>query len=200
VKTSRPDGILEVALLATVGHSVRAFESAEAFLAACSPQWRGCLVLDVAMPGMSGIELQERLAGRGVRLPVVFLTGYGEVPSAVRAMKGGAIEFLEQPAAGAVVLDAVRRALDLDATRGEDGAAAETYRQRASRLTARERQVLALAARGRSNKEIGRELGISHRTVEIHRGRGMRKLGLRNPVDLFEAVSICDLEWDQLPS
>lgn len=180
-------------LLAAAGFSVRSFSSGAAFLLACAPDWRGCILLDIAMPGMSGLELQEALAAREIRLPIVFLTAHGKVPTAVQAMKAGAIEFLEKPAAGPVLLEAVRRALATEAEHHAQEAAHTRLAERFATLTGREREVMTLAARGTSNKEIGRALGISHRTVEIHRGRIMRKLGLTTPFQLAAAATACGL-------
>ncbi|MCL4800829.1 MAG: response regulator [Burkholderiales bacterium] len=178
-------------MISAAGLSVRTFASGKAFLQAFAPDWRGCILLDVAMPGMSGPELHDALVARGASLPIVYLTAHGEVPTAVRAMKAGAAEFLEKPVAGPVLLDAVRRALAIDAERQADATAHAQLRDRFSGLTRREREVMALAARGRSNKEIARELGISHRTVEIHRGRVMLKLGLASAFELAAAAAVC---------
>ena len=182
-----------VQLLAAAGFSVRSFPSGTAFLQACAPDWRGCILLDIAMPGMSGLALQEALAARAIRLPIVFLTAHGKVPTAVQAMKAGAMEFLEKPAAGPVLLDAVRRSLAIDAERHAQDATRVELMERVATLTRREREVMTLAARAGSNKEIGRQLGISHRTVEIHRGRIMRKLGLATPFELAAAATACGL-------
>ncbi len=180
-------------LLAAAGLSVRSFASGGAFLQECAPDWRGCILLDVAMPGMSGPALQEALAARAIRLPIVFLTAHGTVPTVVQAMKAGAVEFLQKPAAGPVLLDAVRRALTIDAERRAQDTAQAQILGRLGTLTRRERDVVALAARGRSNKEIARQLGISHRTVEIHRGRIMRKLDLATSFELTAAAVACGL-------
>lgn len=186
-------------LLGTAGLAVETYASAEEFLHAYRPEQAGCLVLDVTMPGMSGLDLQAELAARGVRLPIIFLTAHGSIPMSVRALKSGAVDFLEKPADGAALVDRVRAALDRDAaSRVQDASAAEIT-ARFARLTAREREIMARVAAGRSNKEIARELDISHRTVEVHRARVLEKMNARSAVELAAMAKICGLDTDFPP-
>lgn len=166
------------------GMAVRAFESAEAFLAACQPEWRGCLVTDVRMPGMSGVELQTELTRRGVNLPLIFLTGYGDIPMSVKAIKAGAVDFLTKPVSATALLESVQTALNEDEKRLEEAAARQAAAERLASLTERERLVMEQAIAGLSNKEIARQLDISHRTVEIHKARVMHKTGAGSIIEL----------------
>lgn len=177
-------------LLRAGGFTVMAWESAEKFLEEFREEEPGCLLLDLKMPGMSGLELQSALNERGVQLPIIFLSGHGSVPSSVRAMKGGAIEFLEKPVAGEALLACVRRALLLDAERRRDLADQGLVRARFETLTPREREIFPLIASGRSNKEVAQQLGISYRTVELHRARIMRKLHAHTLLELAAAVRL----------
>jgi FixJ family two-component response regulator len=163
---------------------VKLFESAERFLEACDPGQAGCLLLDMKLPGMSGIELQEALAARGIELPIIFLTGHGDVPSSVRALRAGAVDFLQKPADSRTLLARVGEALAQDAVRRSQRASRDAARKALRELTARERDVLPLILDGHSSKDIARRLGISHRTVEIHRARIMRKTGSATLVEL----------------
>ena len=163
---------------------VKLFESAERFLEACDPGQAGCLLLDMKLPGMSGIELQEALAARRVDLPIIFLTGHGDVPSSVRALRAGAVDFLQKPADSRTLLARVSEALAQDAVRRSQRASRDAARKALQELTARERDVLPLILAGHSSKDIARRLAISHRTVEIHRARIMRKTGSATLVEL----------------
>ena len=169
--------------------AVRSFASADDFLESCPADAPGCLVLDVKMPGTTGLELQAKLAERGAYWPIIFLTGYGDVPTTVAAIKGGAVEFLEKPAPEGVLIERVQAALDLDAERRRRGAQQDAVRERYEELTPREQEVMALVATGTSNKEIARQLHISHRTVETHRARVMRKMGA---VSLLQLVKMAE--------
>lgn len=159
---------------------VVAFASGSSFLAEAEPQPGDCLLLDVRMPDMDGLELQVELNRRGVRLPLIIMTGHGDVPMAVRAMKAGAADFLEKPFSDELLLDSVRRArlMAAEATREERESGA--LRQRFESLTAREHEVLEGMVAGRPNKLIAHDLGISPRTVEIHRARVMEKMEARS--------------------
>jgi len=166
---------------------VEAFSSAEAFLARRSHS-PGCVVVDLRMGGQSGLELQDAIAGMDEPLPVIFLTGHGDVPSSVRAMKRGAVDFLTKPVSGDELVDVVRRAIALDAnTRAERQALRELH-GRYARLTARERQVFAFVARGLLNKQIAGELGTTERTVKAHRAHVMRKMEAQSVADLTRAA------------
>jgi FixJ family two-component response regulator len=164
-------------LLRTVGLRSLTFASAEEFLAAPRPDGPSCLVLDVRMPGLGGLDLFEGLAARGWRTPVLFITAHADVPMAVRAMKSGAAEFLEKPFNGQVLLETVQRSLREDAARRAREAGRDDLRARHERLTAKEREVLGLIREGRSNKEIAARLDITARAVELRRAGLMKKLG-----------------------
>ena len=163
-------------LLRAAGYEVRDFDSARAFLDACEPAMRGCLLLDVRMPGMSGLELQERLAAEQVSLPVILVTAYANVPIAVRAMRAGAFDFIEKPFDDTVLINRIRSALSLDSGRFADEARTRKIRKRMALLTPRERQVMDLVVDGMLNKQVADKLGISMKTVEIHRARVMSKM------------------------
>jgi FixJ family two-component response regulator len=175
-------------LLRSVGLASRAFPSAPAFLDGFDPAAPGCLVADVRMPGMSGLELQAELARRGSTLPVIIITAHGDVATTRSALKGGAVDFIEKPIDDEALVAAIAAALDRDAReRGRARAAAGTA-ERLARLTAREREVLALVAEGRHNREIAVALGISPRTVEVYKARMMEKLQVRRVPDLVRLV------------
>lgn len=164
-------------LLESARLKVQTCESAEAFLAIARPDASGCLVLDVQMPGLSGPELMDELKRRHIDLPILFLSGHGDIPTVVRAMKGGAVDFLQKPYDNAQLLQRIEQALALDVA-SRDKKRSELQRsQRLDALTSREREILDQVVAGRSNKEVGRTLGISYKTVEAHRGRLMRKMG-----------------------
>jgi len=171
-------------LVETIEVPVKTFASAASFLEVYQADHPGCLILDVRMPEMNGLDLQEELNHRGVELPIIMLTGYGDVPTVVRALKKGAIEFLEKPIDDEALLKQVRRALALDARRRQESAPLGVVRKRMSRLTTREREVLALVVDGLSSKEIASRLQVSFKTVEAHRAKIMRKM---------EAVSVAEL-------
>jgi FixJ family two-component response regulator len=148
-------------------------------------------VLDVRLPGMSGPELQAALAARGVRLPIIFLTAQGDIPTSVRAVQAGAIDFLEKPVAGDLLVQRVRGALRIDGQQRKEQAQATRAQVRYAQLTPREREVMGLLVAGQSSKEIARRLGISHRTVEIHRTRVMHKMHATNLIELAAAAAAC---------
>jgi two-component system, LuxR family, response regulator FixJ len=164
-------------LLKSVGHTCQTLASANEFLETYQPQHPGCLILDVRMPGMSGLELQQRLNLRGAIIPVIFITGHGDVPMAVEAMQHGAADFLQKPFRDQDLLDRIQRALERDARNRAALAQHERIRASFDSLTPREREVLELMTRGKSNKVMAAELGVSQRTVEIHRARVMDKTG-----------------------
>jgi FixJ family two-component response regulator len=180
-----------VQLLEADGFRAEAYPSAEAFLAAYRRRRAGCVVLDVRLPGMSGPELQHALAARGLRLPVIFLTGHGDVATSVRALKAGALDFLEKPAQGEELLARVRNALEANARDRREEAGRAAAQARLARLTARELEVMQLVLAGHPNKEIAQRLGISHRTVEIHRTRVMHKMDAATPLELAAVAQRC---------
>jgi FixJ family two-component response regulator len=163
-------------LLRSVGHEVRLFPSAQEFLQAERPDAPGCLVLDVRLPGMSGLAFQQELAKAAVALPVIFITGHGDVAMSVRAMKAGAAEFLTKPFDDQVLLDAVHAAIERDRARRHEAASLAGLKARYNGLTEREKQVMALVVAGRVNKQIAADLGLSLVTVKVHRGQVMRKM------------------------
>jgi FixJ family two-component response regulator len=175
-------------LLESKGLRVEAYASAEAFLEQVRENMRGCLVLDVRMPGMSGLELFERLGGRGVTLPVIFVTGHGDVPMAVSAVKKGAIDFIEKPFNDEEMLRLVEQCLERDRSQSASRRQQLALRQRLAGLTEREREVMNLVVAGRMNKQIGDELGIAMKTVEVHRARVMHKLGVGSVAELVQLV------------
>ena len=170
-------------LLRVEGWRVEAFASAEAYLAHHDMETPGCLVLDVTLPGIDGLELQRRLAALRLR-PIVFLTGEGDIPSSVRAMKAGAVDFLTKPVRAAVLLAAVRAALDQAAAARREFAESAELQQRLSGLTPRERQVLDLLVAGRLNKQIAGDLGVVEQTVKFHRARIMKQMQARTGAEL----------------
>jgi two-component system, LuxR family, response regulator FixJ len=179
-------------LIKSVGLVTRAFASAGEFLGAYRPDQPGCLVLDVRMPGMSGLELQQQLNLRGAVVPVIFITGHGDIPMAVEAMQNGAFDFLQKPFRDQELLDRIQRALDSDAKNRVALAEHGQIRARFDSLTEREREVLKLLTGGKQNKTMAAELGLSQRTVEIHRARIMEKTGAGSLAQLVRMVM--DLE------
>jgi FixJ family two-component response regulator len=171
-------------LLRSVGHDVRLFSSAPEFMQASRPDVPGCLVLDVRLPGMSGLAFQQELGKAGISLPIIFITGHGDVPMSVRAMKAGAAEFLTKPFDDQVLLDAVHAALERDRARRREEAGNVALRSRYESLTERERQVMGHVVAGRPNKRIAQELGLSVVTVKVHRGHVMQKMQARSVAEL----------------
>ena len=173
-------------LLGSSGYHVDAYRSAHEFLARGTqlPEGPACVILDLAMPDLNGLDLQALLQAANVPLPILFVTGHGDIPSSVRAMKGGAVDFLTKPIDETELFDAVRRAVALDDERRRTQAAQEALAQRLARLTPRELQVLALVVTGMLNKQIAGQLGTSERTIKVHRARVMQKM---------EAGSVADL-------
>lgn len=176
-------------LLRCAGYAVETFDTPRAFLAIARSLGAGCVVVDVRMPELSGLELQAGLAAAGCTLPLVFITGHGDVTESVKAMKGGAIDFLLKPVDDAQLLDAVGRALQRDARARATQTEREALAARLALLTPREREVCANVARGLLNKEIGFELGISEKTVKLHRARATEKLGVRSAVELSNLLA-----------
>ena len=171
-------------LFRSVGQPFASFPSTRAFLEAARPDVATCLVLDVRLPGQSGLEFQRELTRLQQPLPIIFITGHGDIPMSVEAMKGGAIEFLTKPFRDQDILDAVNRGLQLDRRRRQDLARTEEVRERYRSLTPRERDVLTLVIDGRLNKEIAAHLDLSIVTVKVHRGHVMRKMGAGSVAEL----------------
>ncbi|MBT7443574.1 MAG: response regulator transcription factor [Methylococcales bacterium] len=167
-------------LIESVGHNVETFGSANAFLESSYPGRSGCLLLDVRMPGMSGLELQERLVNDQIALPIIIITGHGDVPMAVRAMQSGAFDFIEKPFNHQLLLDSIHRALEQDSIqRGEQAERAEVA-SRLALLTPREHEVMGMVVEGQPNKVIASQLGVSAKTVEAHRAKVMEKMQARS--------------------
>jgi two-component system, LuxR family, response regulator FixJ len=175
-------------LLKSIGLPAITYQSAQEFLAAYEAQHPGCLVLDVRMPGMSGLELQQLLNLRGATVPVIFITGHGDIPMAVEAMQHGAFDFLQKPFRDQDLLDRVQRALERDRATRQQLKEIDHIRARLTSLTPREREVLELVVAGKANKVMAADLGVSQRTVEIHRARVMEKMGASSLAQLVRMV------------
>jgi len=171
-------------LIGSMGLEVVSFPSAQDFLLHPCPEAPSCLVLDVRMPGMSGLDLQKQLAARDRFIPIIFITGHGEIPMAVEAMKDGATDFLQKPFHDQELLDAIHRALELDRTTRIERAQLESVQERLDTLSDREREVFALVVTGLLNKQVAGELGISEKTVKVHRARVMDKMAAESLADL----------------
>jgi len=171
-------------LVSTVGLEVRTFAAPQEFLQSRPPDAPGCLVLDVRLPGMSGLTFHKELAKEGLALPVIFITGHGDIPMSVRAMKAGAVEFLTKPFHDQDLLDAIHAAIERDRTRRREAVRVAQLRERFATLTERERQIMVLVVIGRANKQIAAELTLSEMTVKVHRGQVMRKMHARSLPEL----------------
>jgi two-component system response regulator FixJ len=171
-------------LIQSVGLAVEAFGSAQEFLQACDPERAGCLVLDIRMPQLSGLDLQQMLSSRNIELPIIFITGHGDVPTSVRAMKAGAMDLIQKPFQDQELLDAIQRAIARDAELRKRRAEHDSAAKRASLLTPREREVFSLVVSGMMNKEIAAKLGISEKTIKVHRARVMEKMQARSVAEL----------------
>ncbi len=177
-------------LLETIGYRVEAYESAESFLDAWRPDAQGCLILDMYLPGMTGEDLQSIMQARGIFMPIVFVSGQGDIPTTVRAMRGGAVDFLTKPVDSGALRRAIESALERVRAQHREWVERQTSISLLLRLSHRERQVLDLALSGMHNKEIGRQLGLSHRTVEVHRSRLFLKLGVGSLIDAMRLVAM----------
>jgi FixJ family two-component response regulator len=177
-------------MLRSAGYSVEAFPSAQSFLENYDPRRSGCLLLDIQMPRITGLELQQRLNLRGWRIPVIFITGHGTVPTAIAAMKSGAFDFIEKPLREDTLLESIERALHWNDKAYEERLERATLQGRAALLTSREREVFELVAAGEPNKVIASRLGISFRTVELHRTHIIEKLKARSLSDLIRMAII----------
>jgi FixJ family two-component response regulator len=187
------DASLRVALeglFDTVGLSTQSYAAARDFLNTSLADKPGCIVIDIRLPDMNGLEFQAQLTQMGVRLPVVMMTGYGDIAMSVRAMKRGAVDFLPKPFRDQDMLDAVLSAIERDRQRRTVDRDVSQLQQRFGRLSARERQVMLLVTAGKMNKQVAGDLGISEITVKIHRGAAMRKMGARTLADLVRMVEV----------
>jgi FixJ family two-component response regulator len=171
------------------GWNVETFESAEAFLVRPDQKAKGCVVLDVTMPGLDGLELQRRLAAAGESLPIVFVSGHGDIPMSVKAIKAGATDFLTKPVEARVLVAAVRAAIDQDAAVRQALAATEELRQRLASLTPREREILVALAGGKLNKQIAGDLGVVEQTVKFHRARIMERMRAKTVAELMHIAA-----------
>ncbi|MDP2071975.1 response regulator transcription factor [Methylotenera sp.] len=166
------------------GFAIKAFDSADAFLAAYQPENFGCAIIDIRMPGMDGLQLQEALNKLNIMLPIIFLTGHGDIPKSVKAIKAGAVDFLTKPVTREKLMASVQAAIQESAKKLSENSHHQDALSHLNSLTSRERDVMMLAIQGQPNKEIARRLGISHRTVEIHKSKIMHKTGAVNLLDL----------------
>jgi len=171
-------------LVGSVGLEVELFESAQEFLRSKRADAPSCLVLDIRLPGISGLDFQRELAQANIHIPIIFITAHGDIPMTVRAMKAGAVEFLTKPFRDQDLLDAIQIALERDRARRQQEAEIATLRERFESLTPREREVLPLVVSGMLNKQIAAEIGTSETTVKVHRGQLMRKMGADSLADL----------------
>ena len=181
-----------VQLLDAAGLQVESYADGRAFLEAFQDDRPGCVLLDVAMPGMTGLEVQAELQRRGTQTPIVFLTGHGDIPMAVRAVQSGAVDFLEKPMTGGALLERVHRALALDGEARRARTLSREVADRLRRLSPRELEVMAMVVAGSSSKEVARLLRISVRTVEAHRTHVMHKMGAANLAELVALAAHCD--------
>jgi RNA polymerase sigma factor (sigma-70 family) len=175
-------------LLSTVGLQVESFDSADTFLRKKPTDAPSCLVLDVRLPGLSGLDFQRELAARNIRIPIVFLTGHGDIPMSVRAIKAGAVEFLTKPFRDQDLLDAVRIALDRDRARREQEKEVTDIQRRFDSLTSREQEVISLVVSGMLNKQIADRLGTAESTVKVQRSRAMEKMHAESLIDLARMI------------
>jgi two-component system response regulator FixJ len=175
-------------LMRSVGLECETHESASDFLESYEPGRPSCLVADIRMPGMSGLELQEELRAQRAHIPIIFITGHGDIPMAVNAMKSGAMDFIQKPFRDQDLLDRIHRALSADKERRSSWQEVAELRERVKKLTPREREVMDMVIKGHANKVIALDLGVSQRTVELHRARVMHKMGVRSLAELVRVA------------
>jgi FixJ family two-component response regulator len=180
-------------LLRSVGLEVLSFGSTQEFLQSARPDLPGCLMLDVRLPGRSGLDFQRELAESSMHMPIVFITGHGDIPMSVRAMKAGAIEFLTKPFHDQELLDAIQLGIERDRARRRDAATVAALWQRFDSLTPREREIMALVAAGRLNKQIAGDIEVSEITVKVHRGQVMRKMQAKSLAELVRMADRLDI-------
>ena len=178
------------ALFRSVGLQAKLFASAPEFLQTKLPESPSCLVLDVRLPGLSGLEFQSDLANANIQIPIVFMTGHGDIPMTVRAMKAGAVEFLTKPFRDQDMLDAVQLAIERDRSRRKDESAIRQLKASFDTLTSRERQIMSLVVAGLMNKQIAGEVGLTEVTVKLHRGNVMRKMGAKSVAELVRMADL----------
>ncbi|WP_088345716.1 MULTISPECIES: response regulator [Rhodomicrobium] len=184
-------------LLRSVGFRVETFGATQDFLASDAAREANCLILDIRLPRVGGLEFQSQLAAAGIAIPIIFMTGHGDIPMTVRAMKAGAVDFLAKPFRDQDMLDAVTAAIERDRQRREGDGLIQDQRARYRCLSEREKEVMALAASGLMNKQIAFELGISEITVKIHRGRVMRKMEASSFADLVRMAEALEIRRDK---
>jgi len=187
-------------LISSAGMAVEDYATAEEYADRCDPSRPGCLVLDVRMPGMSGLELQRMLQQKGIRTPVIIISGHGDVPKAVQAMKGGALDFIEKPFKGDVLLDRIRQAIELDRQVRRRQARQAEVQSRLALLTPREREVTELLATGTPVKQVAYQLGLSRKTVDVHRSHIMMKLQIDSLVELVRMLEAARQPSHPLPT
>lgn len=180
-------------LIASVGLQARGFASPREFLGAARPDAPACLVLDVRLPGASGLNFQQELEKSGVAIPVIFITGHGDIPMSVRAIKAGAVEFLTKPFRDQELLDAINAGIERNRAQRREATVMDDLRQRFAALTPREREIMALVILGRMNKQIAGELGVSEVTVKVHRGQIMRKMRAKSLPELVRMGDVLRL-------
>jgi FixJ family two-component response regulator len=185
-------------LFRSVGLKVEVFDSASDFLKTGRPDAASCLVLDVRLPGVSGLDFQGELAKANIRIPIVFITGHGDIPMTVKAMKAGAVEFLTKPFREQDLLDAVRLGLERDRTRRAGEAVVSELRGKFEALTSREQEVMGFVTSGLMNKQIAADLGVSEITVKVHRGNVMRKMGAKSLADLVRMADVLGIRREKL--
>ena len=179
-------------LLKTVDLNATTFSSGDEFLEAYDPGWEGCILLDIRMPGTSGMEVQKRLAESGCSIPVIFITGHGDIPMAVEAMHGGAFDFIQKPFRDQDLLDRIDQALTTSNEQEQQAARKKTVQNQLQTLTPREQEVMQLVVHGSANKVIAMDLGVSQRTVEIHRARVMEKMQARSLAQLVRMALLIE--------